>query len=80
VTLPVGDARHVLFVVIVLVGCVLVTAAWVHSDARAHAQRGRPIVSTIGFLELKTPVGWFFACLLIPELVLPIYMDSRSIA
>jgi hypothetical protein len=75
-----GDLAHGAFVVLLLLGCVLAAAAWVHSDARAHARRGRPVVSEIGSLELRTPVSWFLACLVLPEMVLPAYVESRPTA
>lgn len=73
-----GDLRQGLFVVALLLGCVLIAAAWVLSDARAHAKRGRPIVSSIGSVELRTPINWFCACLLVPEVALPVYVDNRA--
>jgi hypothetical protein len=64
--------------ILLLVGIVLATAAWVYKDARASAGRCRPIVSSVGSVQLSTPVAWFVACLLLWELCFPLYIDSRS--
>lgn len=76
--IPTGDAVHGLIVVVVLLGFVAVAAMWVYSDARTHADDGRPIEASVGSLELKTPTAWCLACLVLPELVLPVYVESRT--
>jgi hypothetical protein len=67
-------------VTVMMLGCVVLAAAWVHVDAGTHARRGRPIVSSIAWIKLTTPTNWFFACLPLPELGLPVYVESRSTA
>lgn len=64
--------------IMLLVVIVLATATWVYKDAKASAGRGRPIVSSVGSVQLSTPTAWFFACLLLWELCFPLYIDSRS--
>jgi len=65
----------------VFVLCIIFAAAvWVYTDAKAHAGQGNPIAVSIGSLRLHTPAAWFFACLLLGELFIPIYVDSRSLA
>jgi hypothetical protein len=66
-----------LFVTLVLVAGVLTAASWVYRDARAHHDRGTPIVCSIGTLRIATPVAWFVACVLLCELFLPTYLDNR---
>ena len=74
----VSGASGTLIAILLVVGIVLATAAWVYKDAKASAGRGRPIVSSVGSLQLSTPVAWFVACLLLWELCFPLYIDSRS--
>ena len=74
----VSGAGGMLIGILLVVGIVLATAAWVYKDAKASAGRGRPIVSSVGSLQLSTPVAWFVACLLLWELCFPLYIDSRS--
>lgn len=73
-----GAGSGMLVTILVLVGIVLSTAAWVYKDAKASAGSGRPIVSSVGSLQLSTPIAWFLACLLLWELCFPLYIDSRS--
>jgi hypothetical protein len=74
----VGGAGGMLIAILLVVGIVLATAAWVYRDAKASAGRGRPIVSSVGSLQLSTPMACFVACLLLWELCFPLYIDSRS--
>jgi hypothetical protein len=64
--------------ILLLVSIVLATAAWVYKDAKAFAVRGHPIVSSVGSLQLSTPMAWFIACVVLWELCFPLYIDSRS--
>jgi hypothetical protein len=66
------------FVVALVLGVVFAIAAWIYSDARMHVRRGRPIVFSTGAFRLRTPTGWFFASLVMPELIIPLYIDSRE--
>lgn len=59
---------------------IVAMAAWVYQDARAHAGRGRPIISSYGSLQLNTPMAWFLACLVMWETFFPLYLDSRGYA
>lgn len=70
----------VLVSVFVLLGVAVATAVWVHTDAQESARRGRPIVSSVGSIQLRTPVAWFVACLLLWEVVFPLYIDSRGMS
>ena len=76
----VSAAGGMLIAVLLVVCIVLATAAWVYKDAKASAGRGRPIVSSVGSLQLSTPTAWFLACLLLWELCFPLYIDSRSLS
>jgi hypothetical protein len=49
----------------------------VYRDARAHDQRGTPIVYSFGALRIATPAAWFVACALLCELFVPAYLDNR---
>ena len=81
VPVPAGSATGgVLVAVFVLLGIAVATAVWVFTDARESAGRGRPIVSSVGSIELRTPVAWILACLLLWEFVFPLYIDSRGLS
>lgn len=78
---PAGSVTGgVLLAVFVLLGIAVATALWVYADARESAERGRPIVSSVGSIQLRTPVAWFLACLLLWEFVFPLYIDSRELS
>lgn len=81
IPVPAGSATGgVLVAVFVLLACAFATAVWVYTDAQASAGRGRPIVSSVGSVQLRTPVAWFFACLLLWEFFFPLYIDSRNMS
>jgi hypothetical protein len=63
-----------------VVGIVIATAVWVYADAKTYARRGNPIVMATESFQLRTPRGWFVACLLLWEVFFPLYIDSRSVA
>ncbi len=66
-------------VLLLLVAIVLSTAAWVYKDAKASAGRGRPVVSSVGSVQISTPIAWFVGCVLLWEFCFPLYIDSRSL-
>jgi hypothetical protein len=70
-------AGGVLIAAVELVAIICATAGWVYTDAKAHAGRGRPIVSSVGSVQLTTPLEWFLACLLTWETSFPLYIDMR---
>ena len=76
---PVNAASTTLVAVCVL-GIVFASAVWVYTDARMYADRGNPIVLSVGSFQLRTPIAWFLACLLLAEFFLPVYIDSRSLS
>jgi hypothetical protein len=76
----VGSAVDGTTVAVVLLSIVFAIAAWIYTDARTHVRRGSPIVFSTGSFHLRTPAGWFLASLLVPELFLPLYIDSREFA
>ena len=71
--------RAVVIAIIDLLAILFATAGWVYLDARAHADRGRPIVSSYGSVELNSPVAWFLACLVMWETFFPHYIDRRGV-
>jgi hypothetical protein len=77
---PLGGAAGATLALVIVLGIVFAAAAWVYTDARMHVRRGNPIVGSAGSLHVRTPAGWFFACLLLAELFLPLYVDSRGMA
>jgi hypothetical protein len=77
---PLGGTTGAAVVLVFVVGIMFAAAAWVYADASTHARRGNPIVGSAGTFHVRTPAGWFFACLLLAELFLPLYFDSRGMA
>lgn len=78
-SVPTGSTVGALMTVLTaVVAIMLVSAVWVYHDASASAERGRPIISSVGSLQLKKPVAWFLAVLLLWEMCLPLYITSRS--
>lgn len=77
---PVAGGAGAALALMFVLGIVIAVAAWVYQDARSHVRRGNPIVFSVGTLRVCTPIGWFFACLLLAELFLPVYIDSRGTA
>ncbi|BDB43689.1 MULTISPECIES: hypothetical protein [Mycobacterium] len=67
----------VVVAVVELLAIVFATATWVYLDARAHAGRGRPIVSSYGSINIDTPAAWFLACLVMWETFFPHYIAQR---
>jgi hypothetical protein len=57
---------------------VLATDLWVYADAKAHDERGTPVVASIGSLVVDTPAAWFFGCLLLWVLFFPLYIARRN--
>jgi hypothetical protein len=57
---------------------VLATDLWVYADAKAHAERGTPIVASIGRLVVATPAAWFLGCLILWILFFPLYITRRN--
>ncbi len=56
---------------------VLAVDLWVYADAKAHEERGTPVVFSSGFLNVDTPAAWFVGCLLLWILFFPLYIDRR---
>ncbi|MGC9667383.1 hypothetical protein ACNTMW_12595 [Planosporangium sp. 12N6] len=52
--------------------------AWVYLDAKARADRGRPVVFSAGSFEVGTPVAWLLGCLVLFVVFLPLYLTSRT--
>lgn len=50
---------------------------WVYMDARAHAERGSPVIFTVGGLRVDTPAAWTLGCLVLWILFFPLYLASR---
>ncbi len=76
---PVMNSVSAAVVAFFVLSIMFATAVWVYSDAKTHVQRGNAIVLSWGGFNLSTPAAWFFACLLLGELFVPVYIDSRSL-
>ncbi|AQA03231.1 hypothetical protein BVC93_13290 [Mycobacterium sp. MS1601] len=78
---PAGSTVGGLITVLVAVVAVMViSAVWVYRDATASAHRGRPIISSVGSVQLKKPLVWSLAVLLLWEMCFPLYITSRNAA
>jgi hypothetical protein len=51
---------------------------WVYADAKAHLERGTPIVFWTQTFSVETPATWFLACLLLSVIFIPLYISMRS--
>ena len=63
-----------LLILVVLVA----TDVWVYLDAKVQAERGTPVVFTLGNFEVHTPTQWFIGCLLLWIVAFPLYLTGRS--
>jgi hypothetical protein len=66
------------WVPILVLLAVLATDLWVYTDAKAHSERGAPVIFSAGFLKLDSPTVWFLACLVLWILVFPLYITIRN--
>ncbi len=57
---------------------VLAIDLWVFADAKAHWERGTPVVFSIGSFGVDTPVAWFLGCLVLWIVFFPLYISSRN--
>ena len=71
-----GPSDSALAPILVLL-LVVATDLWVYADARAHRERGTPVVFSAGSLNVDTPVAWFLGCLLLWVLFFPLYITRR---
>lgn len=51
---------------------------WVYVDAEAHSKRGTPVVFSTGFFTVDTSAAWFFGCLLLSIVFIPLYLTIRG--
>jgi hypothetical protein len=63
---------------IIVVLVILGTDLWVYTDARTRAERGDPVVCSIGSIRLDSPQVWAVVCLVLWVFCLPLYVASRN--
>jgi hypothetical protein len=63
---------------IALLVVVLGTDLWVLGDARARGQRGARVSVAVGNFEVSTPEAWFFGCLVLWVVFLPLYLTATG--
>jgi len=63
-----------ILVVLVIIG----TDLWVYTDARTRAERGDPVVFSVGSIQLDSPQIWTVVCLLLWVFGFPLYLASRN--
>ncbi len=57
---------------------IVATDAWVYTDAKARAARGRPVTFTFGSFVVETPIAWFLGCLVLWVLFFPLYLTMSG--
>jgi hypothetical protein len=57
---------------------VVATDAWVYTDAKARAERGRPVTFSYGSFAIETPIAWFLGCLILWVLFFPLYLTMSG--
>jgi hypothetical protein len=62
---------------VIAVVLVAATAAWVYTDAKAHALDDRPVTFTLGDVQVSAPEAWAVGCLVLWVLVFPVYLVAR---
>jgi hypothetical protein len=70
------EARTLLPLVVLAV--ILAVDVWVYVDARVQAQRGRPVVFSLGAFVVDTPEMWFACCLILFVIFVPLYLAGRG--
>ena len=75
--IPGGTGPALMTAAVALV-MVVSMASWVYGDAKEQAKNGNPVVFSTSSFELNTPARWLLCCLLLGELFIPLYIDSRS--
>src|SRR5579875_181975 len=66
---------------LVPLGVLLVVVAvdlWIYQDAKAHRDRGRPVMVTIGSITIDAPETWLAGCLMLSVVFLPLYFVARD--
>ena len=63
---------------LVVLGALLLTVAWVHQDAVAKDESGRPVEAWVGSLHLDSANAWAAGCLVLWVFFFPLYLRSRS--
>lgn len=59
---------------LLLLVIICATDAWVYTDARARAERGRPVSFSLGSFVINTPGAWLLACLILWVVFFPLYL------
>ena len=63
---------------LIVLGAVLLSDAWVYSDAVHRRRVGRTVAVRIGRLRVDTPEAWLLGCLLLWVVFLPLYLVGRN--
>ncbi len=71
-----GPSASALLPILVLLP-IVATDLWVYADAKAHSERGIPVVFSSGSFNMDTPAAWFVGCLLLWILFFPLYITRR---
>ena len=63
---------------IIVVLVILGTDLWVYTDAKAHADKGDPVIFSVGSIRLDSPEVWAVVCLVLSIFCFPLYFASRN--
>jgi hypothetical protein len=63
---------------IVVLLALLAVVRWVYVDAQVRAERGTPVVFSIGNFKVDAPAAWALGCLVLWVLFFPLYLSSRG--
>jgi hypothetical protein len=56
----------------------LTVDVWIYSDARRRQQSGQVPTVSIGSFRIETPEAWFFGCLLLWVIFVPLYLTATD--
>jgi len=63
---------------IIVVAVIIGTDLWAYTDARTRADRGDPVVYSVGSIRLDSPEVWAVVCLVLWVFCFPLYLASRN--
>jgi hypothetical protein len=62
---------------LLVIGLGIWAILWIYSDAKRHAEVGKPVVWQVGNLTVDTPAAWAAGSLVLSILFLPLYLKTR---
>ncbi len=62
----------------VALGVIAATALWVYTDSQRLDVAGRPVVVSIGWFVIDSPVAWTAGCVIVWVIAFPLYLVARG--